>query len=686
MNLLSLERVCKRFGSGPLLVDVSFGLEHDEKMGVIGRNGCGKTTLLRMIAGSEPVDGGRIVLANGKRVAYIAQNPVFAAGQTVLDTVFDQSSEEMRRLHDYEAAIHELDATGGTSERWLTRVAELSHQLDLTGGWSLEANAKAVLNRLGVNETTAPIETLSGGQRKRVALARGLIMRPDLLILDEPTNHLDADTIAWLEEYLAGYVGALLLVTHDRYFLDRVTNRMLEIEDGGVQRFEGNYTYYLEKKEEQAILREGEARKRENLVRRELAWLRQGAKARSTKQKAHVERARAVVDAPRAGPERTLELAAASSRLGNKILEIHDLGKAYGERTLIRDFSYNLTRGDRIGIIGPNGSGKTTLLDIIAGRVTADTGHIEIGSTAVLGYFEQEPATRRVAGDGAPRAQDADAETRVIDYIKAVAEQVPTADGGVISASQMLERFLFPGAAQFTPLGRLSGGERRRLALLRLLMRAPNVLLLDEPTNDFDIATLIALEAWLESFDGCLIVASHDRAFLDRTVDRLFRFEPGGKLRGFPGSYTTYLEIIAQEQADEAARATADAARTATPRHDRAANARQDGRAGTAATPASAIPQPNQGSRATGGSSGSGINTLCVKPRKLTFKERRELDELEARIAAAEARKAEIEAALAAPSGDFNATGALGSELQTLESQLERDMIRWAELAERAEG
>jgi ATP-binding cassette subfamily F protein uup len=650
MNIFSLEGVSKGFGSGPLLEEVTFGLEHDEKMGLIGRNGSGKTTLLRLIAGLEEPDSGRVVRATGKVIGFVPQNPVFTAGQTVLDAMFDGGSPEIRRLHDYEAAVQELEETGGENARLLARVAELGHQLDETGGWSLEANAKAVLHRLGVTAVRQSVEQLSGGQRKRLALARGLVLRPDVLILDEPTNHLDADTIAWLEEYLAGYVGALLLVTHDRYFLDRVTGQMLEIERGRVQRYDGNYTVFLEKKEEQTRRRESEAVKRENLIRRELAWLRQGAKARSTKQKAHVDRARALLAQPKDGPDKTVEMAGLSSRLGQKILELTDITKAFDGRNLFSDFSLRLKRGDRIGLIGPNGSGKTTLLEIISGRLLPDAGTVETGTTTVIGYFDQE--SRALAND-----------ERIIDYIKRVAENVRTADGQVISASQMLERFLFPPAAQFTPVGRLSGGERRRLYLLRLLMGAPNVLLLDEPTNDLDIATLMALEEYLESFPGCLIVASHDRAFLDRTIDQLYRIEENGSIRGYPGNYTTFKEIRDQEAAEKAAAEAFQAASRKT-RANR--------------------PTPSGKSLEAGNPENRGNANLApaASPRKLTFKERRELEELETVIAVAETRKVQIETLLEAGSPDYAAVVALSSELQALVTRLDTDMARWAELAE----
>jgi ABC transport system ATP-binding/permease protein len=630
MNILVLEAISKSYGTKPLLEDITFGLEHDEKMGLIGLNGSGKTTLLRIIAGLEPPDSGRLTLAGGRRVTYLPQNPVFDTDQTVLDAVFDQGSEEMKLLHDYEAAVSALERGGAKREDHLARVSELSHRLDVSGGWELEANAKSVLSRLGIDNIDDRVGTLSGGQRKRVALARALVLRPDLLILDEPTNHLDADTIDWMEAYLGRHTGALLIVTHDRYFLERVTNRMLEIEHGRVQRFEGNYSYYLEKKEEQALQREAESQRQDNLLRRELAWLRRGAKARTTKQKARVDRAEALRDSRTETQERAIELSAPSTRLGKKVIELEGVSKSYDGVRLIKDFTYIIPRRDRVGIIGPNGSGKTTLLDIITGRVPPDAGRVEIGSTAVIGYYDQE-------------SRALDDEMRVIDYIKDVAEVVRTADGSHVTASQMLERFLFAPSAQYRPIGLLSGGERRRLYLLRVLMAAPNVLLLDEPTNDLDIPTLIALEDYLDTFAGCLIVVSHDRYFLDRTIDHLLRIEGEGRIREIPGTYSAYQQLHAREEAERSPQSGATEKRE----------------------------KPGQEARPP--SSG---------PRKPSFKQQRELEAIERRIAEIETRKQDVERLLAEAGDDYVAAHELSTELDELLARLDLEIERWAELAE----
>ncbi|MGI8657014.1 MAG: ABC-F family ATP-binding cassette domain-containing protein [Pyrinomonadaceae bacterium] len=635
MNILSLENICKNYGSDPLFENVTIGLEANEKIGIIGANGSGKTTLLRIIAGMETPDTGRVTLADGRVLAFLSQNQPFDENATVLETIFNASSAVMKLIRDYEAACHELALKNGNDDALLNTVADLAHKLESSGGWELETNARRVLERLGITDTTARMGMLSGGQRKRVALAHELIVRPDVLILDEPTNHLDADTVNWLESYLARYTGTLLLVTHDRYFLDRVTTRILEIERGAVQSFGGNYAYYLEKKEEQETQRAVEGQKRKMMIRHELAWLRRGAKARTRKSKSRIDAAKDLMAQPVDTAKAGLEIAVGSSRLGTKVVELHEVSKAYDDRKLIDDFTYIIKRDDRIGIIGPNGAGKTTLLEIITGRVQPDSGYVEIGQTVKIGYYDQE-------------SRALDDEQRVIDYIREVAEHVRTIDGTLITASQMLERFLFPPAAQYALIGKLSGGERRRLYLLRVLMNAPNVLLLDEPTNDLDIPTLIALEEYLDDFAGALIVVSHDRYFLDRTINQVFRFEGDGTVREYPGDYSAYLEFRAREE-------------TARTIETRAA-------AASVANQAKPIAQSEPDAA-----------------RKLSFKEKRELETLESRIAIADARKTDIETQLSLHSSDAAKVQSLFTEQQQLLRQLEADMERWTVLAERAD-
>ncbi|MFZ1701921.1 MAG: ABC-F family ATP-binding cassette domain-containing protein [Pyrinomonadaceae bacterium] len=628
MNIVSLENISKNYGFKPLFENVTLGLEDRDKIGIIGANGSGKSTLLKIIAGVEVPDTGRVIRAKGQTLAYLSQNPAYDEHLTVLETIFASSSGIMQTIRDYEAVCHDV-AAGDHNAATLERMSDLQHELEMNGGWEIETNARAVLTKLEITDTTAKMGTLSGGQRKRVALAHELIFKPDILILDEPTNHLDADTIEWLEDYLRRYTGALLLVTHDRYFLDRVTDRIFEVDRGTVQNFGGNYAYYLEKKAEQETLREVEGHKREQLIKKELAWLRRGAKARTRKSKHRIEAAHTLMAIPKEQAKGEVDIAIGSKRLGSKVVEINDISKSYGANTLIGHFTYLLKRDDRIGIIGANGSGKTTLLDMLTGRIEPDSGEIQIGQTVHIGYYDQES---RALND----------DQRVIDYIRDVAEYVTTNEGIQITAGKMLERFLFAPAAQYAVIGNLSGGERRRLYLLRILMGSPNVLLLDEPTNDLDIPTLIALEEYLDDFAGALIVVSHDRYFLDRTIENVFRFEPGGHVREFGGDYSAYLEAI-----------------------DRQASELKTVETEKAAPAAVAADRP--------------------RSQKLSFKEKRELEALEANIASAEARLPEIEKALAKAASDAGRVNELFHEQQELSRKLEIDMARWAELAERAE-
>jgi ATP-binding cassette subfamily F protein uup len=636
MNILSLESVGKNYGIKPLFENATFGIEERDKIGIIGANGSGKTTLLKVIAGCEEPDAGKVVRTQGKTLAFLSQNPTIDDNKTVLETIFASSSGVMKLIRDYEAACHDL-AVPGANEKLLTRVSELQHELEISGGWEIETNARIVLDKLGIFDTSAQMKTLSGGQRKRVALAHELIFKPDILILDEPTNHLDADTIEWLEDYLRRYTGALLLVTHDRYFLDRVTNRIFEIDRGAVQNFAGNYAYYLEKKEEQETLRATEGHKRDMLIKKELAWLRRGAKARTRKSKSRINAAYDLITQPKERAKSEIDIAVGSQRLGSKIVELCDVSKSYGTQNLIDNFNYILKRDDRIGIIGANGSGKTTLLEIIISRIEPDAGEVEIGQTVRIGYYDQES---RALND----------EQRVIDYIRETAEYVTTIDGNQITASQMLEKFLFPPAAQYAFIANLSGGERRRLYLLKILMDSPNVLLLDEPTNDLDIPTLIALEEYLDDFAGALIVVSHDRYFLDRTIDNVFKFEAGGKIREYAGDYSAYLEYKEREESENREKAKQAETRAGV----QSFQSKDD--SAKAKSPAS---------------------------KKLTFKEKRELETLEANIAAAEKRQAAIEKELNLFAADSYKVNQLYTEQQQTSEKLEKDLQRWTELADK---
>ena len=489
MNILNIEHISKVYGEKVIFDDISCGIQEGEKIGIIGINGTGKSTLLKILAGLEEGDEGQVIMQNGVRMAYLPQNPQFPADSTVLDYVADG--------------------------RWHKE-------------WGTESEAGNVLNKLGLTDHQAKISHLSGGQKKRAALARILVNPSDILILDEPTNHLDGEMVSWLEDYLIRFKGVLIMVTHDRYFLDRVSNRILEISHGSLYSYEANYSRFLEQKAQREEMELASDRKRRSVLRMELEWAKRGCRARSTKQRARLERLEALKNGTTPLAEQTVEMDSVETRMGKKTILLHHLTKKYQDKMLVNDFDYIVLRGQRLGIIGPNGCGKSTLIRMIAGVVQPDQGEVEIGETIRIGYFAQE-------------VPDMDNNQRVIDYIRDVAEYIPTRDGK-ITASMMLERFLFDPAMQYTPIQKLSGGEKRRLYLLKVLMEAPNVLLLDEPGNDLDIPTLTILEDYLSSFNGIVITVSHDRYFLDNVVDRIFAFEGDGHLVQYEGGYTDYVK------------------------------------------------------------------------------------------------------------------------------------------------
>lgn len=489
MNIINIEHISKVFGEKQVFDDISCGIHQGDKIGIIGINGTGKTTLLKIIAGLEEPDQGQVIFQKGLRVTYLPQSPKFPEHATVLSYV--------------------ADGADGAD-------------------WGRESEAKNALNRLGITDHHEEVDHLSGGQKKRVALARTLVNPADVLILDEPTNHIDNEMAVWLEEYLNQWKGAIIMVTHDRYFLDRVTNKILEIDHGKLYSYTANYSQFLELKAQREEMELASERKRQSVLRMELEWAKRGCRARTTKQRARLERLEALKNGKAPVRDAEVEMDSVETRMGKKTIELHHISKSYGQKKLIDDFEYIVLKNQRLGIIGPNGCGKSTLMKIITGKEEPDQGTVEIGDTVKIGYFAQE-------------VTEMDENQRVIDYIKDVAEYVPTKDGR-ITASQMLERFLFTPAMQYTPIGKLSGGERRRLYLLKVLMDAPNVLLLDEPTNDLDIPTLTILEDYLDSFLGIVITVSHDRYFLDNIADRIFAFEAGGKLVQYEGGYTDYLE------------------------------------------------------------------------------------------------------------------------------------------------
>jgi ATP-binding cassette subfamily F protein uup len=639
MSIFTLQSVHKDFGIKQILKDASFSLGATDKVGLIGTNGSGKSTLLKMIAGLEPVDSGQILVNSGVRIVYLPQQPEVDPNRTVLEQVFADSGEQMELVRQYEEISDQM-ARGGDSTRLMAQLSSIMQRMDATGAWELETQAKIVLSKLGITDFSAKISQLSGGYRKRIALATALLSQPDVLLMDEPTNHLDALSVEWLQSYLNRYRGALLLITHDRYFLDRVTNRILEIDRGDLYSYDGNYSYYLEKK---ALAEEAEVssqRKHRGVLRRELEWLKRGPKARSTKQKARIERVHEMQNREFKQTQGKVEISTAGRRIGKKVIELNGISKAYDHRTLIKDFTYEFNPEDRVGVIGGNGAGKSTLMNIITGRVQPDSGTVETGSTIHIGYFDQHSDDLQL-----------NPNQRVIEYLKEVAELVKTADGSVITASQMLERFLFSPNQQYAPINKLSGGERRRLFLLRVLMSAPNVLILDEPTNDLDVQTLSVLEDYLEDFNGCVIVVSHDRYFLDRTVDTIFAIELDSTVRQYPGNYSVYLEYREREANEVTAKPEVEVQKS---------------------VPAKAVATEAQ------------IDAKdSAKPRRLSYKEKRELEQLETEIPQLEAAKEQLEKTLySEPPTDFTEMQTLTERLASLEQQIESATERWLELAE----
>lgn len=527
MNLITLENISKSYSEKILANNISLGINEGKKIGLIGVNGTGKSSFLKIVAGVEEPDEGTVTKGNRVRIEYLAQTPDYDDNATVLEQVFKGNSEEMRILREYEELLEKIDK-GEVKENDSERLIKLQGKIDALNLWDMESEAKNVLTKLGITNFEEKVGNLSGGQKKRIMLAAALITPCELLILDEPTNHLDNETISWLEEYLNSRKGALLMITHDRYFLDRVTNRILELDRGRLFSYDGNYSVFLEKKMERIAIEKASEEKRQNLMRKELAWVRRGAKARTTKQKARLQRFDELVNQEGFIENENIEISVMGTRLGKKIIEIEHLNKSFGDKKIVDDFNYIVLRSDRIGIVGPNGIGKSTLIGMIEGKVKPDSGEIIKGETVKIACFSQEDTHMHP-------------EMRAIDYIKEAGEYLQTATGERITASQMCEKFLFDGTLQWTMIGMLSGGERRRLHLLRVLMEAPNVLLLDEPTNDLDIETLNRLEDYLDDFGGVVITVSHDRYFLDRICNKIFSYKGNGKIDIYTGNYGDYL-------------------------------------------------------------------------------------------------------------------------------------------------
>ncbi|WP_338438291.1 ABC-F family ATP-binding cassette domain-containing protein [Synechococcus elongatus] len=636
MALMTLRNVSKDYGLKVLLQSASFSVSDRDRIGLIGRNGSGKSTLLRILAGLETADSGDIQRQSGLRTVYVPQDPQLDPERTVLEQVFADAGEQLQLVRDYEAISEQLaTAQGETAEALMARLTSLSQQLDAQDAWGLETQAKIVLSRLGIHNFQQRVGDLSGGYRKRLGLASALLADPELLLLDEPTNHLDADSVEWLQSFLSKFRGALVLITHDRYFLDRVTNRILDLDRGELSAYDGNYAYYLQKKAEQEAAAASSAHKFQGVLRRELAWLQRGPKARSTKQKARIQRIEEMRSQEGRAAAGRVEIAAASQRLGKTVVRLENVSKRFGDRQLIQNFSYEVSPEERLGIIGPNGVGKSTLLNLMTGQLAPDEGNVVQGSTVCFGYVDQQAEGLELA---------AQKQQRPIDYLREEGEYLPLGNGEKLSASQLLERFLFPPAQQYAPIAALSGGEKRRLYLLRILMTAPNVLILDEPTNDLDIQTLAVLEEYLEDFPGTVIVISHDRYFLDRTVDSILAFEPTGELRHYPGNYSVYLEYQ-QKQANST---EIESLKQSKSNAERSSN------------------QPSRSQQ-----------------RRLSFKEKRELEQLELQIPVWEAEKAEIESKLYQDgSGGFSQLQALSEQLAELENRIETGTERWLELSE----
>ena len=604
MNIINIEHISKIFGGKVIFDDVSCGISEGEKIGVIGINGTGKTTLLRVLAGLEQPDEGQVITQNGIRIAYLQQNPAFPEEKTVLSYVTD--------------GMWDMD-------------------------WTLQSEAKSMLNQLGILDHEQPLAELSGGQRRKAALVRTLVQDFDVLLLDEPTNHLDNEMLTWLEDYLNRYKGTVIMVTHDRYFLDRVSNRILELDHGKIYSYEANYSKFLELKVQREEMALATERKRQSVLRMELEWAKRGCRARSTKQRARLERLEALKAGKAPVSDATLEIEATAAWMGRKTVELHHISKRYVEKVLIDDFDYIVLKNQRLGIIGPIGCGKSTLIKIIAGLIEPDSGSVEIGETIQLGYFAQE-------------VPDMDTEQRVIDYIKDVAEYLPTKDGK-ISASQMLERFLFTPEMQYAPVSKLSGGEKKRLYLLKVIFTGANVYLFDELSNDIDIQTLTILEDFLNSFPGIVITVSHDRYFLDNVVDRIFEFDGNGHLQQYEGGYTDYLETKQKRTSQE-----------------------------TSESGNALFGKSGKGKSEEGSSKSSRDWKQNRKTKlKFSYKEQKEFETIDDDIAQLEDGIAALEAEILANATNPGKLNELMKEKEKAEHALEEKMNRWVYLNDLAE-
>lgn len=635
MNLLSVNQLSKSFGDKILFKDINFGINYGDKVALIAKNGSGKSTLFKILQGIEIPDSGEVVFRKDLRISFLSQEPNLNNEHTVEQAIYAGDSEIVKTAIDYKHLVETHYAN--PTEKTENQLDVLTNKMNDLEAWNVETQIMLVCANMGLNDLNQKVSTLSGGQKKRLALAQVILNEPDLLIMDEPTNHLDVSVIEWLEDYLRGYKKSILLVTHDRYFLDEVCDRIIEIDNHSLYEYKGKFAYYMEKKAERLMMEQSEVEKAKNLYKRELEWVRKQPKARTTKSKSRLDAFDAIEAKARAKKvEKKIELSVKVERIGSKILELHNIKKAFGDKKIVDQFTYTFIKGEKIGIVGPNGIGKSTFINMLQGLEKPDAGKVVVGDTIVFGYYSQKGI--QVADD-----------KRVIEVVKDIAEFIPLANGTSLSASALLTRFNFPPQVQYGHVGKLSGGERRRLYLLTVLVRNPNFLILDEPTNDLDIITLQTLEEFLLDFQGCVLIVSHDRYFLDRLVDHVFAFEGNGIIKDFPGNYTEYrqwkydMDLIKEAGIEEEPSSTEKTIVYDTP---------------------------------------SETHTKVTEKRKLSFKEQKELETLETDLSKLETRKKEIEALLSNPNTEVKEIENLSNEYNQINASIDLKTMRWLELQE----
>lgn len=632
MNLLSVNQLSKSFGDKILFKNINFGINYGDKVALIAKNGSGKSTLFKILQGIEIPDSGDVVFRKELRISFLSQDPSLNENQTIEEVIYSGDSEIVKTAIDYKHLVdtHYANPTDKTE----AQLDVLTNRMNDLEAWNVETQIILVCSALGLNDLKQKVNTLSGGQKKRLALAQVVLNEPDLLIMDEPTNHLDVSVIEWLEDYLRSYKKSILLVTHDRYFLDAVCDRIIEIDNHALFEYKGNFEYYMEKKAERMLMEASELEKAKNLYRRELEWVRKQPRARTTKSKSRVDAFYDIeAKARKKSIDKKIELSVKVERLGSKIVEVHKLQKAFGDKKILDSFSYTFIKGEKIGIVGPNGIGKSTFINMLQGIEPPDAGKVSVGDTIVFGYYSQKGI--QVADD-----------KRVIEVVKDIAEFIPLANGTSLSASGLLTRFNFPPEVQYGHVSKLSGGEKRRLYLLTVLVKNPNFLILDEPTNDLDIVTLQTLEEFLLDFQGCVLIVSHDRYFLDRLVDHVFAFEGNGIVKDFPGNYSEYRQwkIDSEAEAEELAREQKE----------------------------SKIKEPI--------SEKQPINPFSSEKKKLSFKEQKELETLEQELSQLEKRKAEIEITLSGGLMNNEEIKKISVEFDSISKIIDEKTLRWIEL------